>query len=238
MYGWRARIGLITPSVNTVSESEWNRVLPDGISVHAARMRLAGEAVADELAEMNEYAERCADLLATADVDVVVYGVTAGSYLKGRGYDEELEDALGDVAGVPAVATAASMRRAFDELGVERVAIATPYVEELDRLEVEFLEDHGYEVVAIDGLGIADGVELGAPTPESVYRQAAAIDDPDADAVFVSGMNYRTLGAIESLEADLGKPVLSSNQVTIWNALRAADVEHADVEFGSLFDHR
>lgn len=240
MYGWRARVGLLTPSVNTVSESEWNRYLPAGVSVHAARMRALGEIGADnavdELAEMNTHVREGAELLATANVDVIVYGVTAGSYLGGQGYDVELEADIVDAVGIPAVATAASMRRAFDALDVDAVAIATPYVEPLDDLEVEFLEAHGYEVVAIDGRGIAEGAELGTPTPQSVYRQAVAVDRPEADAVFISGMNYRTAQVIETLERDLEKPVLSSNSVTMWDALRTVGIDtNAVTGLGSLF---
>jgi maleate isomerase len=199
-------------------------------------MRLEEKAVADELEKMNEDIERCGDLLATADVDVLVYGVTAGSYLKGEGYDTQIESNLEDRTGIPAVATAASMRRALDALDVSSLVLATPYVQELNHLEEEFLAEHGFEVLDDAAREIEAGVELGVPTPQSVYRQAKAVDRPDADAVFISGMNYRTSEVIEPLEADLGKPVLSSNQVSMWDALRTAGVNHTELEFGTLFD--
>lgn len=120
MYGDCGRIGLVVPSSNTTNEPEFAGALPDGVSLHAARMRLAGVA-ADALSAMADDAERCADLLATADVDVVAYGCTTGSLVDGPGHDEAIETRLEEVAGVPAVATAASVRRALDALGAEAV---------------------------------------------------------------------------------------------------------------------
>ncbi|MFB6170629.1 MAG: maleate cis-trans isomerase [Haloarculaceae archaeon] len=235
MYGWRGRLGLIVPSSNTTNEPEFQGVLPDGVSLHTARMRLE-DATADELETMGDRADRCADLLATADVDVVAYGCTTGSLVKGPGYDEDLESRLGERAGVPVVATAASVKRAFDHLGVDRVAIATPYVDDLNEKEADFLESAGYEVLGIEGLGIEPNTGIGAQHPETTYQRARAVDHPEADAVFVSCTNYRTFEAIEPLEADLGKPVVTSNQATLWDALRRLGVDVSAVGLGRLFE--
>ena len=236
MHGWRGRLGLIVPSSNTTNEPEFGRALPDGLSLHTARMRLEDTNAAD-LETMADDVERCGELLATADVDVVVYGCTTGSLVKGPGYDEEIEGRLADVAGVPAVATAAAIKRAFESLDVTSLAITTPYVSDLNEREREFLEAAGYDVVAIEGLGIEPNTDIGAQTPETAYRAARAVDHDDADAVFVSCTNYRTFEVVERLEADLGKPVVTSNQATLWNALRTLDVDAAPtVPLGTLFD--
>jgi maleate isomerase len=235
MYGWRARLGLLTPSVNTVSEPEWNAHVPDGVMVHAARMLLDREVTPEGIRHMNEDVERAAASVATADPDVVVYGVTAGSFLD-PGLDEEIEEQLTDVTGVPGIATAASMKRGLSAVGAESVAVATPYTETLNELEREFLEAAGFDVVAMSARGIDSGTDLAGPTPGSAYRQARAVDTDDADAVYISGMNYHVLPMLPELEADLDKPVLSSNQVSIWDALRTAGVEYSSLELGSLFD--
>jgi maleate isomerase len=234
MHGWRGRLGLIVPSSNTTNEPEWAAYAPDGVSVHAARMEL--ESVnADHLSAMADDAADCAELLATADVDVIAYGCTTGSLVEGPGYDEEIEARLADAAGVPAVATAASVRRALAALDADSVAVATPYVADLDRREVEFLEAAGHEVVAIEGLGIERNTEIGGQTPETAYRAARAVDDPAADAVFVSCTNYRTFEIIERLEADLLEPVVTSNQATLWDALGRLGVDER-LPLGELFD--
>lgn len=181
-------------------------------------------------------AGRCGDLLATAGVDVVAYGCTTGSLVEGPGHEEEIEARLADRTGVPAVATAASIKRAFDALGLRSLAIATPYIDDLDRREAAFLEEAGYEVVDIDGLGIGPNLDIGRQHPRAAYRQAAALDHERADGVFVSCTNYRTLEVIEPLEADLDTPVVTSNQATLWDALGHLGVDRSGIGPGRLFD--
>ncbi|MFC4358510.1 aspartate/glutamate racemase family protein [Halobium salinum] len=235
MYGWRGRLGLIVPSSNTTNEPEFRAHLPDGVSLHAARMRL--ESVdADALSAMADEAERCGSLLATADVDAVAYGCTTGSLVHGPGYDREIEDRVSAAADAPAVATAASVVRALEHLGVDRVAVTTPYVDDLVAREETFLEDAGFDVVAIEGLGIEANTDIGREPPESVYRRARELPTDEADAVFVSCTNYRTVEVLQTLERDLGLPVVSSNAATLWDALRTLGVDGRDVGLGRLFE--
>lgn len=235
MNGWRGRLGLVVPSSNTTNEPEFHRYLPDGVSLHTARMRLE-EVDADSLSSMSDDVERCGEYLATAAVDAVAYGCTTGSLVHGHGYDEAIEKRLCDTVGAPAVATAASIKRAFAALDVESLAIATPYVDDLNEREASFLEAAGYDVVAIEGLGIGPNTEIGAQEPSAAYRLAREVDDPAADAVFVSCTNFRTFEVIESLEADLGKPVVTSNQATLWDALRTLRVSTSGIPLGRLFE--
>lgn len=222
------RIGLVVPSSNTTAEPEFRRHSPDGATVHAARMELESVTV-DELDAMSDDAARAAELLGHADVDVIAYACTTGSLLHGPGYDTELEARLAEAAGVPAVATARSVVRAFDALDVERVAVATPYPDELDERERAFLDATGLDVVTLDGRGIAENTAIGALEPAAAYEQVSElVEDPSmVDAVFVSCTNYRSFGAVEELEAELGCPVVTSNSVTLWDACRAASVDVA-----------
>ena len=237
MYGWRNRIGLVVTSSDRTSEGEYYRYAPDGVSVHAARMLLEdGVADAATLEQMSEDIERCAEVLRTTNVDVIAYSCTVGSLLNGVGYEHELEERIEAIADTPAVATAASIKRAFDALDVESVAIATPYIDDLDERERDFLEDSGYEVVAIDGLGCETDEEICAKHPESAYRQAREIDTAEADGVLISCTGYRTFEIVEQLEADLGKPVVTSNQATLWDALRTMGVAYESLPLGSLFE--
>lgn len=235
MNGWRGRLGLIVPSSNTTNEPEFYRTLPDGVSLHTARMRLE-DADADNLTRMADEVERCVELLSTAGVDVIAYGCTTGSLVKGPGYDEEIESRIREAAGVPGVATAAAIKRAFDALGLESLAITTPYIEDLNRREVEFLDAAGYDVHDITGLGIKPNLEIGRQRPETAYREAQRLEHEDADGIFVSCTNYRTFEVIDSLERDLDKPVVTSNQATLWNALRLLGVDPPEDAPGRLFD--
>lgn len=220
MYGSLGRVGLVVPSSNTTMEPELSGRLPDGVSLHTARMPLE-DVTAERLTEMEARADRAARLLATADVDVAAYGCTTGSLVQGPGYEAEIESRLSELLGVPTVATAASIKRAFEALDLRRLAIATPYTEAVNEDERTFLEAAGYEVVAMDGLGLEANLDIGRCGPAEVDRQVRALDTAGADGVFVSCTNYRTFEVVEDLEADLGLPVVTSNQATLWDVLRS-----------------
>ncbi|AGB30187.1 Asp/Glu/hydantoin racemase [Natrinema pellirubrum DSM 15624] len=231
------RLGLIVPSSNTTAEPEFRAFLPDGITVHGARMALESVTV-DELDAMSDDAARAAELLGHADVDAVAYACTTGSLLHGPGFDIELEARLQEAAGVPAVATARSVVRALEALEAERIAVATPYTTELDDRERAFLEDAGVDVASIDGRGLAANTDIGALTPDDAARQVLeAVDGDDVDAVFVSCTNYRSLAVVDDLESRLGIPVITSNGATLWDACGAAGFKDAFDGPGTLFDH-
>jgi len=230
-----ARLGLVVPSSNTTAEGEFRRWTSEGTTVHAARMALESVTV-EELDAMSADAARGAEMLGHADVDVVAYACTTGSLLHGPGFDAELEATLAEAAGVPAVATARSVRRALEALAADRIAVATPYAAALDRREREFLAATGFEVVAMDGRGIEANTEIGRLGPADAARQVrellAGVDS--VDAVFVSCTNYRSLAAVATLESELGVPVVTSNGATLWDVRRVAPI---DVDApGALFD--
>lgn len=226
MNGWRARIGLIVPSSNTVNEPEFQAQLPTGVSLHTARLPL-DDVTADSLQTMADNTEECADLLAAADVDIIAYGCTTGSLVKGPGYDEEIETRITNHTGIPAVATAAAIKRAFDELGLSQLIIITPYIDDLNQREEAFLNSAGYDVIAIDGIGHTDNLHIGREHPETAYQMAKELAADEADGVFISCTNYRTFEIIESLEADIGIPVVTSNQATLWNILQELEIPPA-----------
>ncbi|MHC3437093.1 maleate cis-trans isomerase family protein [Natrialbaceae archaeon A-gly3] len=228
-------IGLVVPSSNTTAEIEFRRYAPEGTSIHAGRMALESVTV-DELDAMSADAARAAELLGHADVDAVAYACTTGSLLHGPGFDAELEDTLSDAAGVPAVATARSVVRGLEALEAERIAVVTPYTEDLDEKERDFLQAAGFEVVTINGRGIEQNTEIGALEPEDAFGQVLNVVEggPAVDAVFISCTNYRSLAAVERLEADLGVPVITSNGATLWDVCRVAGLEVDGP--GALFD--
>ena len=230
MTGWRGRLGVVVPSSNTTVEPEFAAHAPEGVEVYGARMSLESVTV-EELDAMSDDAERAAELLGHADVDAVAYACTTGSLLHGPGFDAELEATLGEAAGVPAVATARSVDRTLSALGAERLAVVTPYADELDEREASYLAELGYEVATIDGRGLVDNTAIGRLSATDAYEQVREVVDdatgstvdgvtePAVDAVFVSCTNYRALDVIDALEADLGVPVVSSNGATLWDAL-------------------
>ncbi|WP_247730342.1 maleate cis-trans isomerase family protein [Halovivax limisalsi] len=236
MHGWKARIGVITTSVNTVVEPEFHELAPDGVTIATSRLRHGGKTSEENTNSMNEDVNRCAELLATANPDAVLYGVTAGSFLNGREYEEEMSETITDIAGAPAITASSSIRRALETLGAERVSVATPYIPKFDDRLESYLREFGYTVAAMDGHTIEEGFEIAAVHPEAIYRAVKRADRPEADAVVISGTNYRTMEVIEDLEADLGKPVVSANTASLWDVLTTVGVDPATVSCGELFE--
>ena len=224
-YGWRARIGLIIPSTNTVNEPEFWRLAPRGVTIHAARATSTGEFSEAYFARLREAGQRCADDLATAEVDLIAYGCTSGSIVCPL---EELVAELSARTGIRAVATAGSVVAALRALKVRRVAVATPYVDFINEREEQFLRDHGFEVTSLHGLRLgetqAERRSIGRVPPEHVYRMARICDRPEAEAIFISCTNLATLDVIAQIEADLGKPVITSNQACFWHCLRSLGI--------------
>lgn len=236
MYGNRARIGLIVPSSNTTIEPEFNAMKPEGVSVHAARVLLTVGTI-EALRRMDEDTEAAAKLLATAGVGIIAYGCTTGSMVGGLGWDQELINRIEKLTNVPATTTTTAVMGAFRKLGIEKVSIATPYGEELDRLEREFFEANGIKVVKMKGLDLdAQGMRL-AP-PETTYELACEVNTPEADAVFISCTNFKSITVIEKLEEKLHKYVFSSNMATMWDVLKRLGIPDQIKGYGKLINMR
>ncbi len=233
MYGWRLRIGLIVPSSNTTMESEFWKMIPEGVSIHTARMNLT-EVTEEALIKMEAYAKDAAGRLADAEVDIIVYGCTTGSLVKGKGYDKYISQELEEYSGIKTVTTSTAVLEALKELRISKVAVVTPYIEDVNAKEKQFLEDNGIEVVRISGLGIVRNTEIGRQEPWVAYNLAKNVYTPNADGIFISCTNFRTIEIIDILETDLGIPVITSNQASMWFVLKNAGVREDYRKYGTL----
>jgi maleate isomerase len=234
MSGWRAKFGFMIPCTDTVLESDAYRIVPDGVSVHFTRMMLR-EVTPDALQEMAMEIEKAAMLLYMAEVDIIAFGCTSGSLIMGPKYDKDIIKRILSVApGVKATTTATAVINALNELGLKRIAVLTPYIDEVNEKEKEFLEAHNFNVLNIKGLGISKDVEISKVSPESIYRLAKAINIPEADGIFISCTNFRSTEIIDVLEKDLEKPIVTSNQATIWDMLKKANIKDEIEGFGKL----
>jgi maleate isomerase len=178
---------------------------------------------------------REASKLADAKVDVIAFGCTSGSLLRGLGHDEEIVSKIEEATNMPAVATAGAVVNALKALNLSKISVATPYTEEINSLERKFLEQNGFTIVKIEGLGIIDNLEIGRQEPETVSRMAELVDTRQSEGIFLSCTNLPTVEVIASLEKKLGKPVVSSNTATMWSMLKRVDFKHKVKGYGSLF---
>ncbi|HEX5992668.1 MAG TPA: hypothetical protein VFY70_08870, partial [Thermomicrobiales bacterium] len=214
MYGRRGRIGLITLASDSSVLPEYARVMPDGVAVYAAPIVLPrGEVNAAALAEMLEgdQLERAAELLIWTDVDIIVFACTTGSLVHGIGWDREVAARIAGASGRAATTTTTAVLGALQAVGATSLAVGTPYIEELNAIERQFLEESGYAVASIAGLGCATDAEIGQLEPEDAVSLVERVNSPEAEAVFISCTNFHCLPAIASLERRLGKPVVTSN---------------------------
>lgn len=231
MIGWRAKLGIIVPSANTTIEPELYKMAPQGVSIHSSRVKITEDTEEEILAMINDV-PRAAEELKHAEVNVIAFGCTAGSFIKGLGYDREIIGLIERSAKIPATTTSTAVIEAFKEMGVEKLSVATPYEDWLNQKLIKFIEVSGLKVLKMKGLGITR--DIAHVHPERVYRLAKEVHTLESDGVFISCTDFRTIDILNVLEQDLKKPVISSNQATMWMMLRMAGVKTPIKGFGAL----
>lgn len=216
MATWERKLGLIVPSWNTVMEYEFQRMAVPSMSVHT--MRISHTADTEEnLIWMGTQVPAASKLLAHAKVGAICYGCTAGGFLKGPGYDQQMIQDIETATGIAGATTAAAVVDALRALGVKRVSVASPYEPWLNQKLQSYLKACGFEVLAIKGFGTQAHATF---TPEQNASLVAEVDRAASQAIFISCSNFRTLEIIEPLEEKMGKPVVTSNSASIWKMLR------------------
>lgn len=235
MYGWRAKIGRISPSPETVGAEEWRRVLPAGVCLVETRT-LLHDVTMEGLRETVKQVERAAMELASAEVDVIVQAGTAIAFFNGFGHDRELSRRIHTITGIKATTSLTAVVDALRALEIRRLAVATSYLAEIDDKLVDVLEKSGFEIIAVRGMGIKRSIDMGKVYPEATYRLARDVvrSAPNAEAVLISCGNLRTFEVIEALESDTGLPVVTSNQAGLWRALRMAGIDQRLSSLGRL----
>ncbi|AWK08818.1 decarboxylase [Streptomyces spongiicola] len=191
----------------------------------------------DALVEMGA-AERLAagvEELRLAGAESVVWACTSGSFVRGRDGARRQVRELARAAGLPASSTSFAFVHAAEALGVSRVAVAATYPGDVTVFFEKFLESAGVEVVAARASGIITAAEVGTWERERVLELAAAGDDPRAEAVLLPDTALHTAAHLRELEETLGKPVLTANQVTVWEGLRLAGRRAWADGLGALF---
>ena len=228
----QTKIGLILPSVNCITEPEYYHVAPEGISFHSARVFLM-ETTPTGLMKMEEDLASACRLMATVSPHAVAYCCTSGSLIRGLGYDKELIDRIRPLVGCPVITMSTAMVEGLRAMGIRRVTVATPYLDIVNEREEDFLNQSGFEVVACQGLQ-KSGPAVREQTPEQVYNLVMSIDTPQSDGVFISCADFRAMEVIETLEEGLGKPVVSSNQSTLWALLKMVGYPGNVLGYGRL----
>ncbi|MEZ5816523.1 MAG: hypothetical protein R3D44_05535 [Hyphomicrobiaceae bacterium] len=253
-WGWRARIGMFIVGSEAVPEAEWWAMVPEGVSVHAARVTArapwatwrsdrSGVDLAEDLV-------RGARQFGAMRLTAVVIGHSSSSILGGQGWDQAVVESLAREIGTAAAVTTNGLDSiaAFRAMGIARPFVVFPawFNDETVASGVRYYSDLGWAPAGHlrydpgrkwrdlppgelypRGMGFEQEVE-------PLYAQIRAACPDAADGVFIAGTGFRSVGIVEQLEQDLGKPVLSANQVSLWHCLRLSGVRSDVTGFGRL----
>jgi maleate cis-trans isomerase len=189
----------------------------------------------DALLDIGQDTVLAAGVTALGPVDAVVWACTSGSFVFGWDGAQQQVDGVAKAAGVPASSTSFAFTEALHALDIHRVAVAATYPQDVADRFAAFLAVAGVEVVALSCRGIITAAEVGTLRREDVLDFVAANDHPDAEAVLVPDTALHTVAWLDELEARVGKPVLTANQVSVWAGLRLAGVQRPRTELGTLF---
>jgi len=166
---------------------------------------------------------------------VVAYGCTSAT--AAIGYEAGAERILAARPEATAVTPITASLAAFDTLELQRIAVLTPYVDEVSLPMVRFLEARGKDVVGLTSFRIEDDNDMCRIPTQTVIEAALEADRPDADAVFISCTAVRAVDCIARIEDALGKPVISSNLALFWQALRCSGYAAPVAGYGRLLRH-
>lgn len=240
MYGWRGRIGIVVAAPNGVVENESFRMLPEGVSVHFARIPYAGTGTEEAEKKMLENLDVSSKLLAgspeTIQVNVIGFAHGSGTAFGGPGFDKMLNERITKTTGVRGIAMTTAVVDALNKLGAKKVSAASPFhqVRMLDGF-VNLLQGYGFEVKARRNLDLNRHELVSGSPPSVAYNLMRSVDRDDIDAIVLNNPNIRTLDIIEQIEHDIGKPVVTGNQALIWACLRAIGVREPQQGLGKLF---
>jgi maleate isomerase len=230
---WRAKMGFVLLATEQTVQDDIVALCPDGVGVHFARAAIPYSITTETLAAQAELlAPAAATLLPDGSLDVVCYACTSGSLVIG---EERVHAEL--VRGAPnarPTSLIASVIKALRIIGAKRLAVATPYLADINAREARYLERAGFDVVAITGLDLEKDSDMVRVAPGFIRDFAISVDRPDVDAVFVSCGALRSVDVVEEIEGRLGKPVIVSNQAMMWDCLRLAGIDDAIAGHGRL----
>ena len=229
----RAKIGFVLLAMEQTIESDMFRLAPAGVGLHFMRAPMANRISVETLAAMaSGIGDAAALLLPDGDLDVACYACTSGSVVIGeaRVFDQLRR-------GVPRAKPTSlitGVLRALKTLDARRIVVATPYLDEVNAIERDYMGAAGFDILDIEGLNIESDADMVRVKPDYIFDFAKSLDRPEADAIFISCGALRSIEIVDRLEQAAGKPVVASNQAMMWDCLRLAGVRDQIKGYGKL----
>ena len=214
------KVGLIVPVNNTTMAREIVGWLPPASEVEVVRIPRGKGLITPEV--LPAYIQSTLDLAAgmSKGLDVVVYGCTAAGFVAGPEREARLAKELQAATGAPVVTTARSMVLALQDLGARRIALVSPYSDSVNRALMQFLDEDQIRVEQLASFNVSDVDALGRITEDEVVDLARRTMTAECDAMFIACSQSPTLGVLDMLSSELGRPVMSSIKATALQASR------------------
>ena len=228
------RIGLVTLSNDYVTERDFINMRPnDDVAIFANRLLNTPQCTVDTLQEMaSKITEATSLLVPEGRLDVVAYSCTSGTAVMGFERIQSLiQAARPDIACVTPLTSSLSAMDLFD---VKRIAVLTPYIDDVNNSIAEYLEAHDKYISAFTSFKLAENEDMARLTAESIYQGALEADRDDAQALFISCTAIRAVDVIDRIEQKLGKPVITAVQALFWQSLRLAGCTEKVPGYGHL----
>ncbi|WP_230293616.1 arylmalonate decarboxylase [Croceicoccus sp. Ery5] len=242
LLGWRSIIGIVMPSTNTSVQPECDDLRPRGVTNHIARISIperkidSEDSFAAHVESMRSGIGPAVDQVMTCQPQHLIMGVALEAFWGGVDKAEELRKSLEDRAGVGVSMGSDALRAALSCFGSKRLAVLTPHQPRGDEVVRHYLEDAGFEVVRLKGLKCKTPRMIAHTTEEDVREAYRELDGDDVDTIVQVGTNLAGMRVSAEAERWLGKPVLSMNMLTYWNALRRLGIEDRIHGYGRLLE--
>ncbi len=228
----RGRLGFVLLETEETADDDIRRVVPDDVGVFYTRTPFDDSVTVETLAAVGDDLSRSAGVL-PPDMDAIAYVCTSGSVVVG-------EDNVAKALAKPqpqakTTSLVTCVVEAMRVLGMQKIVVGTPYIDEINHFEADFLVERGFDVLDIQGLCLLCGQDMVMVEPEDIIKLALEIDRPDADGIFISCSALRTIEVVEEIEQRTGKPVVGSNHALIWRMMRLAGIEDRMEGLGRLY---
>jgi len=234
-YGYLGSLGFVVMATDTVMQENLRTLAPDGVSISVAPVASPNEITVEGLRKHIDTMANAASLIQPdAPPDLICYACTSGSIVIGE-HAVAKQIRLGAPKSQP-MTLVTGVIDGLRTLNAKSIVVATPYIDEVNKLEYRFMTNQGFNVLDIKGMQIDDGSIMGNITPGYIKKFALSLDRPEADAIFISCGGIRTIDILQEIEEEANKPVICSNQAMMWSCLRRINVSLTVKGYGRLFE--
>jgi len=237
MYGWRGKFGYVCPSICDTVLLEFYHVMPDGVLITPVDLKVQN-LVDGELSAAVNRIEEAVKILDHEEVQIIIVGGTPPIIKLGFDADQEIIKKIEALTGKPASTEPTIEVEALRSLSLKRIALVSPYTDERNQQLKSYYESRGFEVVVAKGLNIVKNVDITKQRFNKAYlfaQEAYLEAKGEVDGILLACPRWPTVKSIDSLERDLGIPVVTTAQATVWKALLMLNVREVRAGYGKLF---